>query len=294
MALTFGIELEMASPLRHSQVADALNAAGLNIPAIPASYSGRDYTKWQVKDDVTIPTNGRLPWKVEVVSPVLTWDDPRHLEDLATVTRVLNEIGARVLRPQSARRTAGLHVHMEMASIGQDALARWGRIWSSRQNVTDTLVRSGRERGGRYSEWCAVLSGSAWDRFVTAAQSGDARALTGVASSHGYAVNTQWFLERGTLEVRQRDGSINFRKIMGLVGYIRATRLHAESNATYRTTNGDYLSWLVDMGFLSEDHRRWAERRGTGSPAPSAPAPTDPVAPATTDRLARLRSLQRV
>ena len=294
MALTFGVEMECASPIQRQAIADRLNAAHLHIPAVYAEWNGQDYTKWQVKSDSTVPVNHHVPHKVEIVSPVLTWDDPRHFEDLATVTRVLNEIGCKVLRPQGQSSTAGLHVHMEFASIGQDALARWGRIWSGRQNVTDTLIRSGRESGGRYANWCAVLSRSRWDRFVTAARSGDARALTGVASSHNVAVNTQHFMHRGTLEVRQRDGSINYRKIVGWVGYIRATRLHAESNATYRTTNGDYLSWLVDMGFLSEDHRRWVERRGTGSPAPSAPAPTDPVAPATTDRLARLRQLQRV
>ncbi len=94
----------------------------------------------------------------------------------------------------------------------------------------------------------------------TAAGNGDARSLARAASGHNLAVNTQWFHERGTIEIRQRDGAINWQKQIGWVAYVLATKEHAGSGSVYTGSGDGYLSWLVEMGFLSEDHRQWAER----------------------------------
>ena len=286
---TFGVELECASPVSHADVADALRAAGVN--AVTASYAGRDYSVWQVKADSTIPTSRSHRWQVEVVSPVLSWGDESSLAQLRTVCDVLGRLDARVLRPVGDR-SAGLHVHVQMDDLGPAGLARWIRSWAAFQSVTDSLVRSGRESGGAHARWCAVLAPRQINRIAEFAASGDARALSGVADSHGLAVNTQWFAQRGTLEIRQRDGSTNFAKIVGWVAYIMATRAHAESGHVFTGSVG-YLDWLVLMGYLSGEHRDWAERRNCGG-ARTVAEHADGVQVVALDRLARLRQLQGI
>ncbi len=255
---TYGIEIECASPVDRYMVRDALRSAGIH-DAIVAPYSGRDYSVWQVKFDTTIPTRRGLIHQIEVVSPVLTWGNDDHLSQVRIVSEVLTALGCRVLRPVGTR-TAGFHTHVSMSDLSPTNLASWFRSWHARQDTTDSLVRSGRERGGSYANWCAVLSESQIDRCATAAGNGDAVALSRAAASHNLAVNTQWFYERGTIEVRQRDGAINWQKQIGWVAYILATKEHAGSGSVYTGSGDGYLSWLVEMGFLSEDHRQWAER----------------------------------
>ena len=286
---TFGVELEHASPLSHSALADALSGAGLR--AVTAGYSGRAYDRWQVKSDVTIPTNASARTQAEIVSPVLTWGDADSLAQLATACQVARDAGGRVLRPRGGS-SAGLHVHVSFQDLTPAQLAAWGRIWQGQQATTDSLVRSGREAGGPNARWCAVLTRSAWDRFCTAAGSGDRYGVTDAASGHHLAVNTQWFRERGTIEIRQRDGSLSFKKIVGWVAYIMATKEHARSGLAY-TGGQDYLSFLEDHGFITSEHRAWAERRTDGGSAP-ATVHAQQVTNAAQQRLARLRSLQGI
>ena len=286
---TFGVELEHASPISRERLAGALNTAGLR--AVTALHSGRAYDRWQVKDDVTIPTSAATPERAEVVSPVLTWDDAASLEQLATACQVASDAGGRILRPHG-RYSAGLHVHVSFQDLTPAQLAAWGRIWQGQQATTDTLVRSGRETGGAHARWCAVLSDRSWDRFCTAAATGDRYGVSEAADGHHLAVNTQWFRERGTIEIRQRDGSLSFKKIVGWVAYIIATKEHARSGAVY-AGQSDYLAWLEDMGFLTAEHRAWAERRVDGGAAP-ATVHAQQVTSNAQQRLARLRSLQGI
>ena len=255
---TYGIEIECASPVDRYMVRDALRGAGIR-DAIVAPYSGRDYSVWQVKFDTTIPTRRGLSHQIEVVSPVLTWGNDDHLAQVRIVSETLTALGCRVLRPVGSY-SCGFHTHVSMADLSPGALASWFRSWHARQDTTDSLVRSGRERGGSHSNWCAVLTASMIDRCATAAGNGDARALARSASGHNLAINTQWFHERGTIEVRQRDGAIDWRKQIGWVAYVMATKSHADAQTVYTGSGDGYLAWLVDSGFMSEDHRQWAER----------------------------------
>lgn len=289
MTTTFGVELEHASPLSHTVLADVMTRAGLR--AVTAGYSGRAYDRWQVKSDVTIPTNATARTQAEVVSPVLTWGDADSLAQLATACQVAADAGGRILRPRGSS-SAGLHVHVSFQDLTPAQLAAWGRIWQAQQPTTDSLVRSGRESGGANARWCAVLSRQAWDRFCTAAGSGNRHGVASSAGGHHLAVNTQWFAERGTIEIRQRDGSLSFKKIVGWVAYIIATKEHARSGVPF-TGSQDYLTFLEDHGFITAEHRAWAERRTDGGEAP-ATAHAEQVTSAAQQRLARLRSLQGI
>ena len=142
---TYGIEIECASPVDQRGVRDAIRSAGIT-DAITSNYFGRDYTVWQVKTDATIPTRRGLTHKIEVVSPVLTWGDPESLRQVRIVSDVLTDLGCRVLRPQGDH-SAGFHTHVSMSDLSPNALASWFRSWHARQDTTDSLVRSGRERG---------------------------------------------------------------------------------------------------------------------------------------------------
>lgn len=280
---TYGIEIECASPISRDQIAAHLQAAGIR--AAHAAYSGRDYSLWQVKDDVTIPTDATRRHRAEIVSPVLTWGDPADDAAVQTVSRVLAEIGCKVLKPQGSRYSTGLHVHMQFDELTPASFARWVRQWHAHQSVTDSLVRSGRHAGGPNAAWCSVLDRRTVDRLANAAEQGDTQGVTQAAPSHGLAVNTQWWAQRGTLEIRQRDGSTNWKKILGWVAYINATRVHALEGTVYTGHDRDYLTWLVDQGYLTQQHREWAERNlGT----------TEHVARVESSARARLSNLRRL
>jgi hypothetical protein len=261
------------------------------LSARTAAYSGRAYDVWQVKSDATIPTSRDARYQVEIVSPVLTWGEGDSLAQLATVCQVAADAGGRILRPRGSS-SAGLHVHVSFQDLTPAQLVAWGRIWQGQQVTTDTLVRSGRESGGRNANWCRVLGSREWDQFCSAAGSGDRSGVAYSASGHHLAVNTQWFRERGTIEIRQRDGSLNFKKIVGWVAYIIATKEHARSGLVFRGQQ-DYLTWLEEQGFITADHRAWAERRTDGGDAPATTHAAQ-VTSAAQDRLARLRSLQGI
>ena len=286
---TFGVELEHASPMAHGDLAHALQRTGLS--ARTAAYSGRAYDVWQVKSDVTIPTNTSARHQVEIVSPVLTWGEGDSLAQLQTVCQVAADAGGKVLRPRGSS-SAGLHVHVSFQDLTPAQLAAWGRIWQGQQATTDTLVRSGRESGGRNANWCSVLTSRQWDQFCTAAGTGDRLGVAHSAGGHHLAVNTQWFRERGTIEIRQRDGSLNFKKIVGWVAYIIATKEHARSGLVFNGQQ-DYLTWLEEQGFITADHRAWAERRTDGGEAPATTHAAQ-VTNTAQQRLARLRSLQGI
>jgi len=226
------------------------------------------------------------------VSRVLTWGNGEDLAELQQVCQMAQDVGGKVYAPRGDR-SCGLHVHVQMGDLTRQQLVEWSRIWQQQQPVTDSLVRSGRETGGANNYWCRTLSDRLWDAFRSAAGTGDAQRIAHSASGHHLAVNTQWYAERGTIEVRQRDGSLNFKKIVGWVAYILATKEHARSGLTF-TGGMDYLEWLEQQGFITADHRAWAERQDTGGQPSAATAHAQQVTTTAQDSLSNLRRLQNI
>lgn len=173
----FGVEIECNIPGGyHGATADRLRAL------LP--------TGWRVKSDGSLNSSG-----VELVGPPLRGED--GFTQLRTVCEALATVGATV------DRRCGLHVHHEVQDIGRDGLVHFVRSWSANQSLLDWLVSPSR-RSAAQPYYCRSWSDTEL-RGLSA---------TRLTPANRYkTVNTQSFSKYGTVEIRQHQGTLSYRKI---------------------------------------------------------------------------------
>lgn len=150
------------------------------------------FPRWTLKRDVSVNGSG-----LELVSPPLRGEE--GLNELREVCTMLQDVGAQV------DRSCGLHVHHEARDLGARGIARFAQTWTDNQDMLDWLVSPSR-RDGR---WCRRLSRSELANMRSAANRGHVRS----PGSRYKAVNVAAFGRHGTVEIRQHQGTLNFRKI---------------------------------------------------------------------------------
>lgn len=194
---TYGIEIETVG-ISESRAAQALSDAGIN--AREAGYSDHGYSAWLCKGDSSLESpNGQ---SVEVVSPILTWGNPDHYAQVERVMAVLSDAGARV------NASTGQHCHIGIGDLSRTEIVGISRYYAATQYSLDRWVAPSRID----SEWARRMpvAGSDWETyFVT----------RGYTSLGRYsAVNLHPYGDRGTVEFRQRHGSLNARESLTWVG----------------------------------------------------------------------------
>jgi hypothetical protein len=173
----FGVELEFFGIPRRTVEAETRRVLG---------------SSWRVKNDCSVTGEG-----LELVSPPLQGES--GMEQLRKACQMLQRLGARV------DRSCGLHVHHEARDLGASGLARIAEIYTANQDLINWLVAPSR-RDGR---WCKTLTSTElWDIRQTA-NSG----RTPTATSRYRACNLGSYGRHGTVEFRQHQGTLNFRKI---------------------------------------------------------------------------------
>lgn len=148
-------------------------------------------TSWRVKGDGSL--NGNTG--IEVVGPPLTGED--GLAQLRTVCDALATVGATV------DRRCGLHVHHDVRDIGREGLVHFTRSWAANQNLLDWLVSPSR-RSAAAPYYC---------RSWTEDQLRSLRPDRLTIGERYKTVNLHSFSKFGTVEIRQHQGSLSFRKI---------------------------------------------------------------------------------
>ena len=250
-AITYGVEIECYVPRNIGQrgVADALNnLPGIN--AIVTGYGGRDYSVWQVKTDASLRQAPSGYTGIEVVSPVLTWDDEAHAAQLRAVSEYLVGIDAKV------NASCGGHVHMSVGHLTADGLANLIEGYYANHSAIDRTVARSRQGGGT---WCRV--NHYWQDAVSRIRSLGTREADYIGS-HSNVINADWYRQRGTLEFRHREGSINHYKITGWVGFLVGLVRAAEhgSVGTFNTP-ADMAQHLVEGEYLSATLADWFLKR---------------------------------
>ena len=230
---TFGVEIETVGL---SEIT-ALVAIESVVSARRAHYSSRDYSAWSVKGDGSLESpNGEA---AEIVSPVMEWGNADHYAQVERVTRALREAGARV------NETCGLHVHIGASDLSrtelmgvvkaytaaQDSLnhnispyrldSSWAKIWPSWEGP-QTTIRYGDPTWESLRD--AFIGGDYMDRYMT--------------------VNLAPYADRGTVEFRQHNGSLNARTILAWAGLCVST---------------------VKLGSEVEHREQWAYKTEAGS-----------------------------
>lgn len=189
----FGVEMEVVGCDRYDLERE-LRARGLAV--YNSGYTHQVMSSWKIVTDASVMGG------YELVSPPLK--GRAGLDQLKKACAALDAAGARV------NRSCGLHVHHDVSDLDTRAFGRLFRAWSNNQRNTDGLVAASRR-------------GSQWARPLTAAEVLTAESLTSVdrttAARHfGYvdryrSLNVAAFPRYGTVEVRQHQGTINFKKI---------------------------------------------------------------------------------
>lgn len=201
---TFGIELEMYNISRYDLV-DALRNAGIN--ACVASYSGRDYTKWQIKTDGSISG----PNGLEVVSRVLTMDD---LPEVDRVIQIVNELGGKV------NSSCGMHIHWGVRDWGLSQWKNFAKRYVKFERGIDQLMPKSRRDNNAY--YCKSVVRIESDMANHFRKISSARDLSNLAMNFNYAernskVNMTVFHRSGTVEIRHHSGTTNATKILNWI-----------------------------------------------------------------------------
>ena len=207
---TFGVEIETVG-LSEDEALHALARAGLS--ARTASYSNRDYSEWSIKGDASLesPTGEAA----EVVSPVLTWGNPDHYRQVARTCAALRAAGARV------NETCGLHVHIGVSDLSRTELVGVVKAYTAAQDSMNRNIapeRVGSGWGKVYPDWTdptrRAYDGLSWDDLTS-----DFLAR-GYARDRYMTVNLMPYADRGTVEFRAHNGTLNPRRILSWAGLV--------------------------------------------------------------------------
>jgi hypothetical protein len=203
---TFGVEIEMIMPqrMRDEELAQAIRDAGVLCQA--ERYNHITRTHWKVTTDSSLGSGGR-----EIVSPPLSGE--AGLEQVRRVCSTLISRGCRVnLR-------CGLHVHIG-AQRHQDI--GWFKNMLEMnvhfESAIDSFMAPSRRRGGRGSYFCEPirLVRAAFDGAINLSQLCTAVGQPqhqGARSVYRYRrVNLLSFLQYGTIEFRQHQGTVEPQK----------------------------------------------------------------------------------
>jgi hypothetical protein len=280
----YGVEIECYVPRNIGQrgVADALNRMGVR--AVVSGYAGRDYSVWQVKTDSSLGSPPVGYTGIEVVSPILAWnEDGTPHENLRKVSEYLVSIDAKV------NVSCGGHVHVDVSSLDANGLARLVEIYYTNHGAISQTVLPARTRNNSWSRVNAYWG----DAVARIRRNGmhDAHYIGG----HANAINSDWYAQRGTLEFRQREGSINYYKITGWVGFLMAM-VSAAADDVYMecTTAEDLAAHLIEGDHLSEVLGDWFLKRNLPRITSQIIEDMATARAAATARVSRLMSLQGV
>lgn len=180
----FGVEIECNVPRGTSGAAygDIRTALAVNFPG------------WKARGDGSLGRHG-----IEIVSPPLS-----GTEGLAQLQRVLAMLEA---KGATVDRSCGLHVHHEVQDIGKDGMVLFVRSWMANQDLIDFLVSPSRRNN--QNRYCRRIGPAE----LTAIGSWSGSSASYPPGERYRTVNVHAFPKFGTVEVRQHQGTLSYRKI---------------------------------------------------------------------------------
>ena len=188
---------------------------------------------WRVKSDPSVHGGRGL----ELVSPPLSGDE--GLAQVRTACEWLTANGGRV------DRSAGLHVHHDAADLGAEGIARMARMYADNQSLINYLVSPSR-RGHGYAR--PLTSGDV-DYIDRSLGVGSGRYIA--APTRYLALNVTSFGRHGTVEIRQHQGTLNYRKVEAWIAFGQGL---CDAAAEARTVNATGIRGLLDAIRVDEDN----------------------------------------
>ena len=237
---TYGVEMECYVPFNDPQrrVADDLRRLGIN--AVVAGYSGRDYNVWQIKTDGSLNSRPAGNYSgIEVVSPVLRFNNAEDDAQLCTVSEYLVTIGAKV------NSSCGGHVHMYVGHLTADQLAELILSYDRHQSAIDEMISVARQAGRGGTGYARPMRDA--QRAAAYARAGNWSDMAYVLGGHSSNVNGDHYAQRGTFEFRQRQASVNHYKIAGWVAFLAGLVAAAEQGVVLGDSSDSLTTVMTAM-----------------------------------------------
>ena len=197
----FGIELECFNVDMSVVVTALRNVAGVN--AYSSSYSGREYSVWQVKSDCSIQGNNGF----EVVSPIL--EGEAGIAEVQKVCDTLVSLGAQV------NKSCGFHIHHDATGWGIQKFRNLFKRFVKFENALDSVQPESRR--GNANRYCASV-------IKTFAEIDQCNTVSGLSNLYGnsryFKLNLQSFFRQNSVEFRNHAGTVEAAKV---INYIRLT-----------------------------------------------------------------------
>lgn len=228
---TFGVELEFCSNLSGSEINAGLKTLGLtaNVKGDGSTYSmsGQrvNYSNWNVTYDTSV-RDRNFRHGLEIISPILSGKD--GLRELKKVMDYLT--GLEKSKKIKVNKTCGTHVHFGKStwqSYSEFQGYEFFKMYAMNEGLIDLLQpASRRENNGRYCRSC-------YDAISNSSYS---------PSGRYYKVNMSHIKTRGTVEVRQHSGTVDFEKIASWIHLMtamldRSTKLLSNETKKFQSLN---------------------------------------------------------
>jgi|ADurb_H2B_03_Slu_FD_contig_31_1916756_length_5436_multi_8_in_0_out_0_8 hypothetical protein len=244
---TFGIELELVSPISPREVGERINRkfqeAGFDHEVSLSSFyrrttNSRNRTVWEIKPDSSIrePDVCReTPHGMEIVSPVLRGAE--SFKYIKVVTDVLAEVGAKV------GVTTGFHVHHGVAAA---ELKKVAKSWTKIQEAIYKLLPKSRRTNRYCCKWGASYSGYGnlreWYRRHV--------------GTRYVGLNLESYWIRGTVEFRMAAGTVEYDKIVNWIVYTnRLLAKAAELGASREVLKHEEINEILLQELQDKSHR---------------------------------------
>jgi hypothetical protein len=235
---TYGVEFE-GFGIDKSVLVRKLREAGIN--AYESSYSGSDYTVWQVKSDASI--RGHMGF--EIVSPVL--QGQHGLEQIKTALRVVRENGG------DANRSCGFHIHWGVADWGVREFRNFYKRWAKFEQGID-LVQP-KSRRGDNAQYCRSVYHSVFAGHSTRGikentsyffnmidNCNSIRAIEELTqpgwTGRYRKLNMKKFHRTGTIEVRHASGTFDEQKALSWISLTGSMIADADNKKAVKTWAG--------------------------------------------------------
>ena len=219
--ITFGVEIEFLRPERISkeEITKKIRQAGLRCQT--EDYNHLTKKHWKLIHDQTVRTNeNNFEGENELVSPILKGID--GLKQVEKVCKALKDLGCKV------NYSCGLHVHHGCKKAFQNPVTvakNAALIYRNYQNKINQILSPSR----RNCEYAWQLSASEANTISRLQR------INGNEIERYRVVNLQAYVRHGTVEFRQHQGTINFKKIANWVKITQRIMIRANELAQQRT-----------------------------------------------------------
>ena len=224
--MKFGIELELFSPLNHSQLRTLLTENGVEVNGTEWYSSSEPHGKWVVKTDGSLH-DGPCAHGAEIVSPILDTEKPKDFLTIQKICKLLQSVGCRV------DHHCGFHVHVDAATLNLEAKKRTFVRYTKFEAVIDRCMPVNRRNDVYYAK-----SGTSYLSVVLSADTDTA--LPRSVCDRYMRVNLSALQKYGTIEFRQHSGTINsetvIRWVRFLTQFVEASKSEPTSENMEQTT----------------------------------------------------------